>query len=193
MYRLLLTTRRLLIRNLRQRDLAGFHHYRSDPEVTKYQGFDVFSLEQAREFITEQTDKMFGNPGEWVQYGIENRSTGERVGDGAIRLSRHDTRLGEIGITISPDHQKKGFAKETLQAILDHLFSLPDFHRVTETVDAENISSVQLLKSTGFRFEGHFIENIFFKGKWGSEYQFALLKREWLQVKEQRLMPGIIN
>jgi RimJ/RimL family protein N-acetyltransferase len=26
---------------------------------------------------------------------------------------------------------------------------------------------------------GHFIENIFFKGKWGSEFQYAMLKREW--------------
>ncbi len=30
-----------------------------------------------------------------------------------------------------------------------------------------------------FRLEGHFIENIFFKGKWASEFQFAMLKREW--------------
>jgi RimJ/RimL family protein N-acetyltransferase len=29
------------------------------------------------------------------------------------------------------------------------------------------------------REEGHFIENIWFKGKWGSEYQFAILEREW--------------
>jgi RimJ/RimL family protein N-acetyltransferase len=31
----------------------------------------------------------------------------------------------------------------------------------------------------GFKQEGHFIENVFFKGKWASEFQFAYLKREW--------------
>ncbi|HMX81562.1 MAG TPA: GNAT family protein, partial [Ferruginibacter sp.] len=59
-------------------------------------------------------------------------------------------------------------------------------HRVTEIVDAENEASVNLLKSTGFRLEGHFIENIFFKGKWGSEYQYAMLKREWDEHKNQQ-------
>ncbi len=46
-------------------------------------------------------------------------------------------------------------------------------------MDAENIASINLLKSLNFKQEGHFIENIFFKGKWGSEFQYALLKREW--------------
>ena len=182
MNKLLLHTERLLIRNLKLSDLTNFHAYRSDPEVTKYQGFDVFSMMQAEDFINAQTDKEFGKAGEWVQYGIENKATGQLIGDCAIKLDGNDTRLAEIGITISPNEQKKGYAKETLLSILHFLFSLDDFHRVTETVDAENTASIQLLKSVGFRQEGHFIENIFLKGKWGSEYQFAMLKREWLQL-----------
>jgi RimJ/RimL family protein N-acetyltransferase len=179
---LLIKTNQLLIRNLAATDLEDFHLYRSNPAVTKYQGFDVFSFEQAQAFIKEQAEKEFGNPGEWVQYGIENNTTRKLIGDCAIKLKQNDTRLGEIGITISPLEQRKGYAKETLIAILNYLFSRNDFHRVTETVDAENIASIELLKSVGFREEGHFIENIFFKGKWGSEYQYAMLKREWLQL-----------
>ena len=182
MSRLMIDTRRLQIRNLRLSDLADFYGYRSNPEVTKYQGFDVFSAEQAKAFIEEHADKEWGRPGEWVQYGIESKTTGKLIGDCAVRLDRHDTRLAEIGITISPAEQRKGFAKEVLVALLDHLFSRDDFHRVTETVDAENTASIQLLRSVGFRQEGHFIENIFFKGKWGSEYQFAMLKSEWLNA-----------
>ena len=185
MNKLSLNTGRLLIRNLRLSDLSEFHLYRSNPEVTKYQGFDVFSIEQAEEFIKQQADKAFGGAGEWVQYGIENKTTGKLIGDCAVKLDGNDIRLGEIGITISPEEQKEGFAKETLLAILDFLFNLEDFHRVTETVDAENIASIQLLKSVGFRQEGHFIENIFFKGKWGSEYQYAMLKSEWLGINRR--------
>jgi len=183
MNKLLIETKRLLIRNLEPNDLADFHHYRSDPEVTKYQGFDVFSIEQAADFIREHSGKIFGTPGEWVQYGIEKKETGRLIGDCAIKLDRQDTRLAEIGISISPREQQKGYARETLLAILDFLFSRDDFHRVTETVDAENTASIRLLKSVGFREEGHFIENIFFKGKWGSEYQYAMLKCEWLKLK----------
>jgi len=67
--------------------------------------------------------------------------------------------------------QQKGFAKEALQGILKFLFDQKNLHRVVEIVDVENSTSIKLLESVGFKREGHFIENIFFKGKWGSEYQ----------------------
>lgn len=177
-------TTRLNIRPLKLSDLTDFHIYRSNPEVTKYQGFDVMTMEQAEQFINDNATKHFGNAGEWVQYGIENIETKQLIGDCAIKLDQYDTRIAEIGITISNFEQKKGFAKEVLLGILSFLFDKKEIHRVVEIVDAENIASVNLLKSTGFKQEGHFIENIFFKGKWGSEFQYAMLKREWDDRKQ---------
>lgn len=177
-------TTRLNIRHLKLSDLTDFHIYRSNPEVTKYQGFDVMTMEQAEQFINDNATKHFGNAGEWVQYGIENIETKQLIGDCAIKLDQYDTRIAEIGITISNFEQKKGFAKEVLLGILSFLFDKKEIHRVVEIVDAENIASVNLLKSTGFKQEGHFIENIFFKGKWGSEFQYAMLKREWDDRKQ---------
>lgn len=179
MEKLNIITERLQIRDLRPTDLEDFHIYRSNPEVTKYQGFDVMTIERAAEFIQEQQDKVFGKAGQWIQYGIENKSTSKIVGDCAIKLDSHDVRIAEIGITISHLAQKNGYAKEAMLGILSFLFDEKNLYRVVETVDAENEASINLLKSVGFRQEGYFIENIFFKGKWGSEYQYAMLKREW--------------
>ena len=44
-------TTRLKIRHLELSDLTAFQIYRSNPAVTKYQGFDVMTIEQAKEFI----------------------------------------------------------------------------------------------------------------------------------------------
>lgn len=176
---LIIQTTRLKIRHLELSDLSDFHIYRSNQEVTKYQGFDVMTIEQAEKFIIDNSTKHFGKAGEWVQYGIENVETRQLIGDCAIKLDLYDTRIAEIGITISHLEQKKGFAKEVLLGILTFLFTTKEIHRVVEIVDAENIASINLLKSLGFKQEGHFIENIFFKGKWGSEFQYAMLKREW--------------
>jgi len=173
-------TKRLNIRHLELSDLSDFHFYRSNPEVTKYQGFDFMTIKQAEEFIKDNSTKHFGKAEEWVQYGIENSTTRQLIGDCAIKLDKYDTRIAEIGITISHLEQKKGYAKEVLLGILSFLFDTKEIHRVVEIVDAENVASINLLKSTGFKQEGHFIENIFFKGKWGSEFQYAMLKREWL-------------
>jgi ribosomal-protein-alanine N-acetyltransferase len=172
-------TKRLKIRQLKLTDLVDFHFYRSNPEVTQYQGFDVMTEEQASDFIQDNLTKNFGKAGEWVQYGIENKESGRLIGDCAIKLDAYDTRIAEIGITISHLEQKKGYAKEVMMGLLSFLFDEKEIHRVVEIVDAKNTASICLLKSIGFRQEGHFIENIFFKGKWGSEYQYAMLKREW--------------
>lgn len=184
MKKLRIKTSRLLIRNLQTTDLNNFHIYRSNPEVTKYQGFDVMDKTACENFIISQVDKLFGKKGEWVQYGIENIMTHQLIGDCAIKLQEDDPRIAEVGITISHLEQKKGFAKETMLGILSFLFDQKKIHRVVETVDAENIASIKLLKSIGFRKEGHFIENIFFKGQWGSEFQYAMLHWEWNKINE---------
>lgn len=75
MEKLIIQTERLTIRNLETTDLESFFIYRSNPEVTKYQGFDVMTKKKCSSFIEQQKNKYFGNPGEWVQYGIENKST----------------------------------------------------------------------------------------------------------------------
>jgi RimJ/RimL family protein N-acetyltransferase len=72
-----------------------------------------------------------------------------------------------------------GYAREAMRGLIKFLFTEKGVHRIVETVDSENIASIQMLKSLSFREEAHFIESVFFKGKWGSEYQFALLKYEW--------------
>ena len=160
-------------------DLDNFHQYRSNPEVTKYQGFDVMTKEACEDFIRLQENNVFGKPGQWMQYAIELKDTKQLIGDCAIKLDEYDIRLAEIGMTISDLHQNKGYAKEALHGLLNWLFETQNIHRVTEIVDVENIASINLLKSLNFKQEGHFIENVFFKGKWGSEFQFAMLKREW--------------
>jgi len=172
-------TKRLTIRQLQLADLADFHLYRCNSEVTKYQGFDVMTKEQAADFINDNLTKQFGRAGEWVQYGIEHKEKRQLIGDCAIKLDPYDTRIAEIGITISHLEQKKGYATEVMMGLLSFLFDTKGVHRVVEIVDAENTASICLLNSIGFRQEGHFIENVFFKGKWGSEYQFAMLKQEW--------------
>ena len=186
MEQLCITTPRLLVRQLQQSDLSDFHLYRSNPEVTKYQGFDVMTEEQAATFIHENAGKTFGKAGEWVQYAIANKETGRLTGDCAIKLDQHDMRIAEIGITISHLSQNRGYAGEVMTGLLGFLFDEQGIHRVVEIVDAENAPCIRMLQRTGFRQEGHFNENIFFKGKWGSEYQFAMLQKEWRERKNSQ-------
>jgi RimJ/RimL family protein N-acetyltransferase len=180
--RISLESERLMLRNLHPNDLEEFHAYRSNPEVTKYQGFDVYSKEEAQQFILSQKDKTFGEPGEWLQLAAVNKNTGKLIGDCALKLEEDDPRIAQIGCTISPTHQKNGYAKEIMLTLMRFLFEENNVHRISEITDELNISSVKLLESLEFRREGHFKENIWFKGRWGSEYIYAMLKSEWTKT-----------
>ncbi len=179
MEKILIKTDRLFIRRLSLKDLTRFHSYRCLPEVALYQGFDIMDREACKSFIEKYKIEQFGKPGNWVQYAIAIKENDELIGDCAIRLRSPDPRIAEIGMALSPVFQKKGFAKEAMRGIMRWLFEERGVHRVVEITDAENIAAINLLKSLGFRQEGHFIENIWFNNKWGSEYQYAMLKREW--------------
>lgn len=183
MEQLSISTTRLRLRHLVASDLSDFHAYRSDPKVTQYQSFEPYSLEQAKAFLIENATYNYGHPGEWVQFGIEKINENRLIGDFAIKINPYFPELAEIGISIAHEEQQKGYAKEAILWLLDYLFAKKGIHRVTALTDVKNIASIQLLKSVGFRKEAHFIENVFFKGQWESEYQFALLKREWSPEK----------
>lgn len=176
---LLIYTDRLIIKDLLPEHTHDFFSYRSNPEVTKYQGFDVFTLEECNHFIAHNSTRTLGNNGEWVQYAIVCKTTNTLIGDCALNLKAEDNRIASIGITISHKEQQKGYAKEVMTGLISYLFHNLKVHRIEETVDTENTASIQLLKSLGFRQEAHFIENIYFKGKWGSELVFAMLSKEW--------------
>ncbi len=100
-------------------------------------------------------------------------------------MDANDVRIAEIGITSSHLQHKNGFAKEAFIGIVNYLFSIPNFHRIVEIIDVENVASIKLMESIGFKKEGHFVENIFFKGKWGSEVQYALLASEWKAMMDK--------
>ena len=68
--------------------------------------------------------------------------------------------------------------------VLEYAFMQLGLHRVVAITDCENEASVALLDGLGMRREGHFIQNIWFKGKWGDEYLYAILKDEWLGMRD---------
>lgn len=175
-----LETARLRLRRFRDEDLAPFMAYRNDPAVARYQSWESVSLPDAQAFVRAMRDVRLGIPGVGVQVAIELRATGSLIGDCYFCLATDDPRQAEIGYTLATDAQGRGLATEAVRAWLTYAFGAYDLHRVTATVDCENLRSVALLERLGMRREGHFRQNIWFKGKWGDEYLYATLREEWL-------------
>jgi RimJ/RimL family protein N-acetyltransferase len=127
-------------------------------------------------------------PGQWFTFAAELKETRALAGHVALSIKESDPRQAEIGFTFAREYQGRGLAWEAAERVLDYAFNVLEMHRVVAVADCENERSAALLERLGMRREGHFIENIWFKGAWGSEYLYAVLRREWTAKRTVRLV-----
>jgi len=170
---------RLRLRRLERDDAAAICQYRSLPEVARFQSWESFTAEDAATLIADQERIAPNTPGTWLQLLLTLPERATVVGDCGIHFLPHDTQQVELGITLAPEYQGQGLAAEALASVLRYLFDSLGKHRVLAVTDAENRAAANLFRRLGFRQEAHFVENIWYKGAWGSEFVFALLKQEW--------------
>lgn len=179
---IMLETPRLLLRSFEDADLEDFLAYRSDPLVAEYQGWDApYPLEDGQRFIAAMHNCLPGGMDTWCQLAIQEKTSGTLLGDIGIFTSGAHTLQAELGFTLARRHQGRGFASEAVRRVITYLFRSLGVHRVTALCDVENTPSYRLMERVGMRREAHYIENTWFKGRWSSEYLYAVLAREWTE------------
>jgi ribosomal-protein-alanine N-acetyltransferase len=174
-------TARLRVRPFTVGDLEAFVAYRADADVERYQSWSDYTVEDGRALIEAMQGLRPGGaaPGQWLQLALEETAGGQLVGDLALKIDVDEPREAEVGFSLAPAHQGKGYATEALRGLLGHAFETLELHRVVAVTDALNTPAAALLQRVGMRQEAHFHENVFVKGSWGSELLFAMLEREW--------------
>ena len=180
-----LHTRRLTLRRPQPDDATAMCSYRGLPEVARYQSWESFGMADAMRLIADQQAVRLGAPDSWLQLMIVLTRGEAIIGDCGIHFLPNLANQVELGITLDPGNQHRGFASEALEAVLSFAFDTLGMHRALATTDVENVVAQTLFQRLGFRREAHFIENLWFKGRWGSEYVFAMLQREW-QIRSNR-------
>ena len=173
-------TVRLQLRPFQDDDLEPFLAYRSDPLVERYQGWEApYPREKAFAFVEAMKNKQLGRQGDWYQIMVTLKPNRQVIGDVAFRILAEDILQAEIAFTFVRSFWGQGYATEAAGRLLDYLFGELHLHRVRAICDVENLASAHVLERLGMRREGEFLENIWFKGKWGSEFLYAILDREW--------------
>ncbi|MEI7530117.1 MAG: GNAT family protein, partial [Elusimicrobiota bacterium] len=87
-------------------------------------------------------------------------------------------RQAELGYTLAPEHQGKGYATEAVVRVVEYLFKLKK-HRITATADPRNTPSIKLMERLGMRKEGHFKKSFWTGKAWADDVAYALLREEW--------------
>ncbi|EFG65274.1 GNAT family N-acetyltransferase [Streptomyces sp. SPB074] len=174
----LLVTPRLHLRRFRAEDAAALAAYRSVPEVARYQGWTApVGEEEAHALVRQFAAGDPGAPG-WFQYAVEERATGLLVGDVGVRLDANGMQA-DLGFTLAPAAQGRGYATEAVRAVLGDLFERRGLRRVSAECDLRNAASARLLERVGFRREGLRPAFTWLKGEWTDDLLYGLLAEWW--------------
>ena len=169
-----LTTERLVLREITQADVNELFVLRSDERIQKYLDREpAKSTEDAARFIQMITDAHAAN--EHINWGIALKDDPKLIGNicfWRIELAHY---RAEIGYTLHPDMQNKGIMKEAIKAALDYGFGVMGLHSVEANVNPENAASIAVLERNGFVREGYFKENYFYNGRFIDSAIYSLL------------------
>ncbi len=174
---MLVRTERLILRRFTPADAEAFAAYRSDPDVARYQSWDApVPLTEAVKKVEQFAQGDPTEPG-WFQYAVD--LDGVLIGDLGLNLDEN-LMQADLGFTLAPAYQGRGYATEAVRGLLDHLFIEPKLHRVSAECDARNTASARLLERVGFKQEGLRLSNSWFKGEWTDDLLFGLLRTDYL-------------
>jgi len=171
---------RVLLRRFHLADLDEFVAYRSSAEIARFQSWDApYPREEGERFIHEIMKQHPDTAGEWFQFAVVLRSTGQLARDCAARPHADDPPQCETGFPIAGEHQGHGYATEAARLLVGYLFAGRGKHRITACCDARNAASAAVLERLGMRREGHLRESTWANGEWTDDLLYGLLHHEW--------------
>ena len=175
-----ITTSRLELRCFRTGDLDSLGRLQRSPGIARYLYWDPPDDEELVARLERRLgDTVVAIDGDRLSWAVTTHADESLVADVTMILTSVEHCQLEIGYTVHPDHQRRGYATEAARALIDFGFGVVGAHRIVGRIDARNHASAAVLEHAGMRREAHLRENELVKGTWTDEVIYAVLFDEW--------------
>jgi len=175
-----LLTERLLLRPYRRDDLDALLDLFGRADVSRYLLWEPMDLEAATALLGRRlTGSRIAKEGDGILLVVTEQATDRFVGEVMLRLTSAASRQGEIGWSIHPDLQGRGYATEAAGEMLRLGFEGLGLHRIVADSDPRNAASIKVMEKLGMRREAHHVDSMFLKGEWVGAVVGAMLESEW--------------
>lgn len=153
----ILSTKRLIIREITVEDVPRLYELYSDSEVTEYMEPLFDDINKEIEYTREYIKNIYGfyGYGLWV---IVLKQTGKVIGRAGLECREGFDGL-ELGFMLGKEYQHKGYAYEACSAILKYGADELAQRSFTAKVHVKNESSRRLCERLGFEATGVITEN----------------------------------
>jgi ribosomal-protein-alanine N-acetyltransferase len=181
---LTISTERLILKPHTQDSLGWLNTTFNDPDEDYFNGDDPprerpETLEETQKLL----DRILNRPADAdiIDYAIHKKDGGELIGCGMIaHIDRYNRRcdLG-IGLGWKRANWGKGYASETLRAVIAYCFGELNLNRIGAEIYEFNAPSIRLFERNGFRREGILRQYIYKDGVFKDAYLYSLLRGDW--------------
>ena len=171
-------TSRLDLRWISLDEVDAFYTIYSNPEVMRYWSTPPLPDRDAASKLITEIHEGFKRR-ELLKWGIALRTNDTLIGSVTLFHLDFTHRRAEIGYALGRAHWGNGYMQETLQAVLNHAFTVLNLHRIEADVDPRNAASVRTLERLGFQREGYLRERWQVNGEIQDAFFYGLLRPEW--------------
>lgn len=170
---------KVYLRPFKESDIKKWYRWFNDEEVTY--GMDKRRFPNTPEKQFEFFKKITKSDSD-IQLAIVYKKNGELIGTVGIHQIDFVNRNADISIVIGEKkYWQKGLGRESVLLIINHAFNMLNLHKVTSGMVADNIGSLKLFLSLGFKKEGLYKEQIFLRGKYRDTIKLGLLRRDFVK------------
>jgi [ribosomal protein S5]-alanine N-acetyltransferase len=187
-----ITTERLVLKPHTQNSLSWLNTTFNNPNEDYFDGDDAprerpETLDETQKLL----DRILNRPldADIIDYAIHKKDNDELIGCGMIaHINRYNRRcdLG-IGLGWNKANWGKGYASETLQAIIAYCFRELEMNHIGAEIYEFNAPSIRLFERNGFHRDGIRRQYIFKDGVFKDVYIYSLLKEDWGKLLEFRV------
>ena len=175
---MILTTKRLMLREFEEEDWRAVLAYQSHPLYLRYNPWTHRTEQDVRAFVRRFLAQREEEPRTKFQLAITLASRGQLIGNAGIRMKTPEAREADIGYELDPRYWGCGYATEAAGALLALGFRELKLHRIWAQCIAENTASARVLEKIGMRQEGHLRENEWMKDRWWDTMLYAILEHD---------------
>jgi RimJ/RimL family protein N-acetyltransferase len=151
--KIILETKRLVLRHQVLQDLDDLWALYCDPEITRYIPDAPRSRQEAKEELEWHRNghPRFPELGLWATI---HKETGRFIGRcGLLPWTIDEGQEVEVAYTIAREYWGQGLATEAAKAILNYGFEQLNLSRLVSLINSENIASQKVAEKIGMTFE----------------------------------------
>jgi len=177
-----LTTDRLLLRQIQPTDAEALFEIFSDEETMKFNGHpQQGSIEETYEWIRVIQGRY--DRQEAIRWGVTFQDTDRVIGTCSFHRFGPGYHRVEAGYELNRSFWGQGVMFEAMSAVVAYGFDDLNLHRIEAIIDILNERSKELLLRLGFSYEGNLRQRFYMHGQFEDEYYYGLLRDEWHRQK----------